>query len=209
MIFSPEEELELPATQQRQEVEQIVRLQKEETGQTADQGRPSADDNRRSSEMPVKPEVSPPATVVEHPQPPGEHDRQADVSDSGDSARRLIKQIRQDEKSLTLEQLFSQAVQFAQLGQETDAYLLHFYAARQGHGLSAFALASMHDPAHFSGANDLLDTADPVQAHKWYSVAAASQVAGAEERLQTLRGTVEAAAAAGDPGAQRLLLNWK
>ncbi len=200
VIFSPEEEVELPATQQRQDVEQIMRIQKEGTGQTADQGRSTAS---------VKPEASSPAAVVEHLQAPGESGQQAAVSEAGDSARRLIEQIRQDEKSLTLEQLFSRAVQFEQLGQETDAYLLYFYAARQGHGLSAFALASMHDPAHFSGANDLLDTADSVQAHKWYSIAVASQVAGAAERLQTLRGTIEAAATAGDPSAQRLLLNWK
>jgi type II secretory pathway component PulM len=44
VIFSPEEEVELPATQQRQDVEQIMRIQKEGTGQTANPGRPSAED---------------------------------------------------------------------------------------------------------------------------------------------------------------------
>ena len=55
----------------------------------------------------------------------------------------------------------------------------------------------------------LLDEPDPVQAHKWYSVAVEQNVAGAEEKLQALRGGMEAAAQAGDMSAQRLLLNWK
>lgn len=127
----------------------------------------------------------------------------------GDRARELIKTVKQGEQNLSMEQLFTEAGQLQKDGLATDAYLLYFYAARQGHGPSAFKLAEMNDPAYFSGGSDLLEKPDPMQAYKWYSVAAASQVDNAGERLNKLRGSVEAAASSGDPAAQRLLLNWK
>jgi TPR repeat protein len=127
----------------------------------------------------------------------------------GEQARELIRSVKQGKQKLSMEQLHQQARQLHSAGQDTDAYLLYFYAARQGHGPSAFELAQMNDPAYFSGAGDLLQAPDPTQAHKWYSIAAASQVAQAEHHLSELRANVEAAAAAGDPDAQRLLLNWK
>ena len=108
-----------------------------------------------------------------------------------------------------MQQLYDEASQLVQAGQVTDAYLLYFYAARQGDGPSAFALAEMNDPAYFNKGNELMEEPDPMQAYKWYSMAAASQVDQATERLSKLRAGVEAAAAAGDPSAQRLLLNWK
>ncbi len=134
---------------------------------------------------------------------------QATQTADGDEARSLIQSMRQGNKSLTLEALFSQASQFEKTAKPTDAYLLYFYAARQGHGESAFELGSMNDPAYFTGESEFLEKPDPVQAQKWYSIAAASQVAGAEERLKALRNEVEIAAKAGDLSAQRLLLNWK
>jgi hypothetical protein len=67
----------------------------------------------------------------------------------------------------------------------------------------------MNDPTYFKNGNELLEEPDPTQAYKWYSMAAASQVEQAEERLSNLRNSVEAAATKGDLSAQRLLLNWK
>jgi len=132
-----------------------------------------------------------------------------DAQHPGDLARDIIRSAKQSGQNQSMQQLFDEAQQFAQGGQGTDAYLLYFYAARQGHGPSAFALAEMNDPAYFKKGNDLLEQPDPMQAYKWYSMAAASQVDQAAERLSKLRAGVESAAAAGDPSAQRLLLNWK
>ena len=127
----------------------------------------------------------------------------------GEAARSVIGLVRSGEQQLTLQQLFEKASEFKRREMMTDAYLLYFYAARKGHGPSAFELASMHDPAHFKSGNDLLDAPDPVQAYKWYTIAGEHQVADAQARLGALRDSIEAAAAEGDLSAQRLLLNWK
>jgi TPR repeat protein len=199
-----------------QEINQIQRVQEVEAKQQAEKNQASQNSNLQLSQIPTKDSREPAKTddtaqsVIHETQIiPGESGQQGIIIDSGTSARTLIKQIRQGEKSLTLEKIYAQAAQFEQQSRATDAYLLYFYAARQGHGLSAFALATMNDPAYFTGNNDLLDKADPVQAHKWYSIAAAAQVAEAETRLTNLRSSIEAAATAGDQSAQRLLLNWK
>ncbi len=67
----------------------------------------------------------------------------------------------------------------------------------------------MNDPAHFTGEGGLLESADPMQAYKWYKLAAEGGLNEARVRLALLRKATETAAAAGDPKAQRLLLNWK
>jgi TPR repeat protein len=131
------------------------------------------------------------------------------ATNPGEAARALIASVRQGEENLTLQQQYEKASEFQHKGMMTDAYLLYFYAARKGDGPSAFELASMHDPAYFKTGNDLLDAADPVQAYKWYTIAAEHQVEEARTRLSALRDSIEAAAAEGDLSAQRLLLNWK
>jgi TPR repeat protein len=135
--------------------------------------------------------------------------RDQESAEPGEIARALIESIRRGEKSLSTDQIHTRATELKAAERATDAYLLYFYAARQGHGPSALALGSLNDPSYFTNGNELLDSPDPVQAHKWYSVAAATQVEGAQQRLQELRKHTEAAAMAGDTSAQRLLLNWK
>ncbi len=130
-------------------------------------------------------------------------------SNPGEAARAMIDSMRHGDRELSLEQLFEQAVLHQQQEESTDAYLLYFFAARKGHGPSAFELAKMHDPAHFEAGSDMLDKPDLMQAHKWYSKAVEIGVDGAEQSLQDLRSAIEAAAEQGDLSAQRLLLNWK
>ncbi|MDJ0807946.1 MAG: deoxyribonuclease [Gammaproteobacteria bacterium] len=128
---------------------------------------------------------------------------------AGESARSLISAIRLGEQDLSMDQLFERAAEHRHQTSNTDAYLLYFFAARRGHGPSALQLAKMHDPAFFEPGSDLLEKPDPVQAHKWYTIAVDRDVEGAVENLQVLRNSIEAAAQAGDLSAQRLLLNWK
>lgn len=216
LFFSPEEEISLEPPLDPSKIDPIIRAQIEAAKQ------PLAPESRpEKSTLPVptplataktEPQLlTEPAsmvTTIETPQTTDVAPRPT-LTSAGDEARSLIRSLREGNKSLTLEELFSQASQFQKSAKPTDAYLLYFYAARQGHGESAFQLGSMNDPAHFTGESEFLEKPDPVQAQKWYSIAAASQVAGAEQRLQALRKQVEIAAKSGDPSAQRLLLNWR
>ncbi|MEJ2456506.1 MAG: hypothetical protein P8103_20490, partial [Candidatus Thiodiazotropha sp.] len=101
------------------------------------------------------------------------------------------------------------AQEYQQQGHTTDAYLLWFYAARQGDGKAAFALASLYDPNHFQSGSTLVTAADATQAYKWYSTAARQSIPEAAERLQALRARLESQAESGDMSARRLLLNWQ
>jgi hypothetical protein len=209
-LFIPgDEEIELAPPMQQAEIDPIVRAQIEAAKQTQD--------SRRSGEAEASVETEIASFEA------GESAGQAQVASlapaltaetpsslpAGERARDLIRKVKSGKQQLSMQQLFTEADQLAQAGQGTDAYLLYFYAARQGHGPSAFALAEMNDPAFFKEGNELLEDPDPTQAYKWYSMAAASQVDQAEERLTELRAGVEADAATGDLSAQRLLLNWK
>jgi hypothetical protein len=209
-IFTPEEEEIELSPPQALSVDPIVRAQ-------VDQAQPSnLAESSKASEM-----ASFEAPQAESAKPTNLNSLAAVVAPAqlsakssqtlpaGDRARNLIEAIRRGEQALSGQQLYDQAGELQAQGQVTDAYLLYFYAARQGHGPSAFKLAEINDPAFFQSENTLLTNPDPGQAHKWYSVAAASQVAGAEQRLRVLRRSIEADASAGDVTAQRLLLNWK
>ncbi|MES9883790.1 MAG: deoxyribonuclease [Sedimenticola sp.] len=127
----------------------------------------------------------------------------------GEAARTLIAAVRNTADATDYEKLYHKALLFQQQEKHTDAFLLYFFSAREGHDRSALKLGEMNDPAHFTGEGDLLEAADPSQAYKWYRRAAEGGLAEAEQRLSALRSTTEAAAASGDNDAQRLLLNWK
>lgn len=103
---------------------------------------------------------------------------------------------------------FANAQAFQRDGQLADAQLLLFYGARNDHGPSAFALATSNDPNHHSPEISLLPNADAFQAYRWYTVAHEQGVAEAAARLSALQQWAEEAAARGDEGAERLLLQW-
>jgi len=125
----------------------------------------------------------------------------------GAAARRLIAELR-GQRPPDLERAFTAAGEHQQAGRLEDAYLLYFYAAREGHGQAAMMLGQQADPASFR-ADGLFDNADPLQAHKWYTKARDAGIAEAYEALATLRSNIETAAQNGDLEAQRVTLQWK
>ena len=126
----------------------------------------------------------------------------------GDLARAIIEELRGEGK-VDPEQVFERAERFQAVGMLADAYLLHFYAARQGHPQAALALARMYDPKTFSRQSSILVAPDVGQAHKWYHLAARAGDAGAKRELADLRGRVEQAAARGDEDSRRLMMQWR
>jgi len=70
-------------------------------------------------------------------------------------------------------------------------------------------LGTQADPAYYTAAGNILPGPEPEQAIKWYRLAGAEGNADAEARLKALRGRLEQASAAGDPQADRLLLQWQ
>ncbi|RRS32827.1 MAG: hypothetical protein OI74_10055 [Gammaproteobacteria bacterium (ex Lamellibrachia satsuma)] len=193
MLFTEEVSPEIP----QDEIDPIIRAQIEAARQTEEE----------SVETESKPDTLNIQTAkTEMPQtlPPPSPELE-----EGEAARILIASIRNGRENLELNQLSQRADSFQQEGKTTDAYLLYFFAARQGHADSALILGKMNDPATFDADNDVLDQPDPTQAFKWYSMAAGNGLSEAQTRLATLHDTIEQAAANGDPQAQRLLLNWQ
>jgi TPR repeat protein len=111
--------------------------------------------------------------------------------------------------SVDLDEAFNQARSFSDSGKLTDAHLLYFYAAREGHPASATQLAQMYDPTRYSSATSIMDEPDPGQAYKWYRRAADAGDRTAQQMLTELRRWVEQAAKGGDVEAEQLLLGWK
>jgi len=108
-----------------------------------------------------------------------------------------------------LDDAFERAQEFQRKGQLADAQLLYFFGARNDHGPSAFALATMNDPNHHSPQTSLLPEPDGFQAYRWYTVARDQGVAEAPSRLDALHVWAMKAAAEGDQEAERLLLQWE
>lgn len=139
--------------------------------------------------------------------PPGAD--QAPVDDRpGARARALIAQMRATGE-IKLDEVFAAAQQAQNDGELADAYLLYFFAAREGHAAAALALGTQADPASRDPANSVFENADLNQAHKWYQIAAQNGDAQADDRLADLRQRVEKLAAGGDPQAQRISLLWR
>jgi TPR repeat protein len=125
----------------------------------------------------------------------------------GSRARAFIKQLRANVD--VGQTAYDEAVKQRAEGQLTDAYLLYFFAARQGHAAAALELGSQADPAHYSSETSSLDGPDIVQAHKWYQQAMRSGSSEAETRLIKLHDYAALQAGRGDAEAERLLLQWK
>ncbi|MBL3591036.1 MAG: sel1 repeat family protein [gamma proteobacterium endosymbiont of Lamellibrachia anaximandri] len=198
MLFTEEVSPEIP----QEEIDPIIRAQIEAARLPEEESVESA-----PVEIESKPDTIDIQTAkIEMPQtlPPPTPDLE-----EGEAARILIASIRNGRENLELDQLGQRADSFQQEGKTTDAYLLYFFAARQGHADSALILGKMNDPATFDADNEVLEQPDPTQAFKWYSMAAGNGLSEAQTRLATLHNTIEQAAANGDPQAQRLLLNWQ
>nr|VFK13504.1 MAG: hypothetical protein BECKLFY1418C_GA0070996_100364 [Candidatus Kentron sp. LFY] len=127
----------------------------------------------------------------------------------GDQARDLIQNLRDEGKKIDLDNVFRRAGQFEREGMLVDAYLMYFFAARQGHADSAIVLGTMYDPNHGPKFAGIIDKPDWGQAHKWYLRALDGGNQAAQERLEYLRKQVEDAAAKGDVAASRLVLQWQ
>jgi len=126
----------------------------------------------------------------------------------GARARALIAEMRASGE-IELDVIFASAEQAQSNGELADAYLLYFFAAREGHAPAAMALGSQADPGNWDAATSVFETPDPTQAHKWYQLAADNGATDAGERLNALRANIEKRAAAGDPQAQRIALQWQ
>lgn len=126
----------------------------------------------------------------------------------GGKARALIAEMRA-EGDIQLDEVFAAAQQAQADGEMADAYLLYFFAAREGHAASALSLGTQADPAQYNPQDSVFDAPDIIQAHKWYEAAAQSGNAQGRERLADLRQRIEQLAADGDPQAQRISLIWQ
>ncbi len=133
-------------------------------------------------------------------------DREA--RERGDQARAIIARLRAGESEAELDAIFAKARELQGQGHLADAYLLYFYAARQGDPAAALMLGRMYDPTGPEDVQSLVDEPIAAQALKWYRMAADAGSATAEDYLANLRGWAEDAAARGDPDARRLLLIW-
>ena len=108
-----------------------------------------------------------------------------------------------------LDTVFRKAGESLKLGRIADAHLLYFFAARRGHAPAALVLAGIYDPVRFDKDRSLLGRPDPLQALKWYRVAAEQGDGEAQARLKSLESWVDAKARAGDAEAERLRLSWR
>lgn len=126
----------------------------------------------------------------------------------GAKARALIAEMR-DSGNADLDRVYREAERAQAAGELPDAYLLYFFAAREGHAPSALALGRQADPASHVPASSVFEAPDLTQAHKWYDIAARNGSTAGREQLAALRGRVDRMAAEGDAEAQRISLLWQ
>ncbi len=151
----------------------------------------------------VQRSAAPPLTPAPAPLPAAQP-----APSEGEIARTLISEHRSSNSGEDLDTLFVEAERLQTQGNETDAYLLLFYLAREGHGPAALQLAEAADPVVAGSRVELLEQADAVQAIKWYRIASAAGIGEADSRLAALKRYLEQQAANGDLKAQRQLLQW-
>ena len=154
----------------------------------------------------VQPEVKAPSNppVAAAVAPAG-----VDTDRPGEEARALIATMRAPDAEEDLATVFRKAGESLNLGRIADAHLLYFFAARRGHAPAALVLAGIYDPVRFDKDRSLLGRPDPLQALKWYRVAADQGDGEARSRLKSLESWVDARARAGDAEAERLRLSWR
>lgn len=164
---------------------------------------PSAADSSESLPLPPATDTAEELTL---PPPPGGI---ATITNGGDRARAFIYDLRADGAQPDAGVVFAEAERMQGAGNLEDAYLLYRFAARNGQAQAALILGTQADPAFHAAAAGYLPDADPAQAYKWYSVAAAAGNDKAVQQLQALRKRMQQDAAAGDEQARRLLLQWR
>ena len=164
---------------------------------------PSAGD--KSEVLPLSP-ANGTSEALPLPPPPG---GVATITNGGDGARAFLYELRADGAQPDADVVFTEAERMQDAGNLEDAYLLYRFAARHGQEQAAMMLGTRADPAFHTGETSYLPEADPGQAYKWYSVAAAAGNDEAVQRLQDLHKRVQQDAAAGDEQARRLLLQWR
>jgi len=120
-------------------------------------------------------------------------------------ARSMIAQLRQEQGN-TGQQAFKEAEKQRSTGNTADAYLLYFFAAKQGHGEAAFILGTQSDPTYFTSVNSALDGPDQGQAIKWYKMAIDAGNKDAKQNLKELAKRIKQQAEAGSGEAKRLML---
>jgi TPR repeat protein len=111
--------------------------------------------------------------------------------------------------NIDLDQVVASAQRSQIAGELADAYLLYFFAAREGSTAAALELGKQADPASRDPLSSVFEGPDLNQAHKWYKIAAENGDAEARDRLADLHARVEQMAASGDPQAQRISLLWQ
>jgi len=163
---------------------------------------PSAPD---TPEAPLQPPANGTSEALLLPPPAG---GVATITNGGDGARAFIYELRADGAQPDADEVFTEAERMQGAGNLEDAYLLYRFAARHGQVQAAMMLGTRADPAFHTEVTSYLPEADPGQAYKWYSVAAAAGNDEAVQRLQDLHKRVQQDAAAGDEQARRLLLQW-
>jgi TPR repeat protein len=130
------------------------------------------------------------------------------IGGPGARARSMIAAMRAS-GAIDLDQVHAAAVEAQERGELADAYLLYFFAAREGHVASALALGRQADPATRDPETSVFGAADFQQAHKWLQRAADGGSSEAQQRLADLRQRLEGLAADGDPQAERISLLWR
>jgi hypothetical protein len=206
-LFAPEEAIELPSPLEENQIDPIIKDQIdsvkviEPDKNTQNQNGAAETEVQLQSEEPDR--VEQPKISTTEPADLGT------AAQASESAREIISKLRSGKLTLDSTTLIKKSEAFTRQGRLDDTYLLLFYAAREGDGVAAFALATFYDPHHFRAGNALLEKPNVFQAHKWYMEAAKLHIDGAEERLAILRNDVEKQAESGNPAAQRLLLNWR
>ncbi|MGV6825762.1 MAG: hypothetical protein ACWA5Q_02185 [bacterium] len=153
-----------------------------------------SDDQPAPEDIPMPGQVTPVATEAASGAP-------------GDAARAFIEALMARDGST--QEAFDEAERQAMAGNAADAYLLYFYAGKNGHPAACMVLGEQADPAYFVAGRSLLDQPDNEQAFKWYSEAQKVGAPGAVDRLAALQQAVEALAESGDEQAERLTLQWK
>ena len=124
-------------------------------------------------------------------------------------ARKLIVELEGYNQPVDLDEIYKKAEYWTARNQPADAYLLYFYAARQGDGNSAFKLAQLHDPATFKPGTGMLDSPSLMQANKWYQQAVRAGHPEAQRLLDQIRLQAKNRAALGNENARNLILQFQ
>ena len=144
-----------------------------------------------------------PAPLLSTPVAPAPTPLPASKSDRID-ARMLITELRTASKP-DYNKVYNAAETLRKKGQLDQAYILYFFAAREGHANSAYRLGQLADNIISKASY----RADATQAIKWYRKAESAGVSEATDALNALKKYYEDKARSGDSNARRLLLLWR